>query len=90
MKFLLKWHNGDFMANANIELTGYTGDVVDMMIRLGYAKTKTEAIRLALYQFDQEHKLTDEQVFEGLAEKVMQGIASGKVKTRKFRLKELD
>ena len=55
------------MGNANIELSGYTGDVVDMMIRLGYAKTKTEAIRLALYQFDQEHKLTDEQVFEGLS-----------------------
>lgn len=78
------------MANANIELSGYTGDVVDMMIRLGYAKTKTEAIRLALYQFDQDHKLTTEQVFEGLAGKVIEGVASGKVKTRKFSLKELD
>jgi hypothetical protein len=78
------------MANANIELTGYTGSVVDGMIRLGYAKTKTEAIRLALYQFDQDHKLTDEQAYEGLAGKILQGVASGKVKTRKFKPSELD
>ena len=78
------------MVNANIELSGYTGDVVDMMIRLGYAKTKTEAIRLALYQFDQEHKLTDEQVYEDLTGKILEGVASGKVKTRKFKPSELD
>ena len=78
------------MGNANIELSGYTGDVVDMMIRLGYAKTKTEAIRLALYQFDQEHKLTEEQVFDKLTGRILGGVASGKVKTRKFRPSELD
>ncbi len=77
------------MANANIELTGYTGDVVDMMIRLGYAKTKTEAIRLALYQFDQEHKLTGEQAFDALTGKILAGVGSGKVKTRKFSTREL-
>jgi len=78
------------MANANIELSGYTGDVVDAMILLGYAKTKTEAIRLALYQFDQEHKLTEEQVFENLSGKILKEVDSGKMKTRKFSLKELD
>ena len=78
------------MANANIELSGYTGDVVNAMILLGYAKTKTEAIRLAIYQFDQEHKLTDEQVFDGLAGKILKGVDSGRMKTRKFSLKELD
>ncbi len=78
------------MPNANIELSGYTGDVVDAMIKLGYAKTKTEAIRLALYQFDQEHKLTDEQVFDGITGKILEGVASGKVKTRKFSKHELD
>ena len=78
------------MANANIELTGYTGSVVDGMIRFGYAKTKTEAIRLALFQFDQDHRLTDEQVFEGLAGKILEGVAAGKVKTRKFKPSELD
>ena len=78
------------MPNANIELSGYTGDVVDAMIKLGYAKTKTEAIRLALYNFDQEHKLTDEQVFEALTGKILEGVASGKVKIRKFSKHELD
>ena len=78
------------MANANIELSGYTGDVVNMMIRLGYAKTKTEAIRLALYQFDQEHKLTEEQAYEALTGKILNEIETGKMKTRNFSLKELD
>jgi hypothetical protein len=78
------------MANANIELSGYTGDVVNMMIRLGYAKTKTEATRLALYQFDQEHKITDEQAYEKLTDKILNDIETGKMKTRKFSLKELD
>ena len=77
------------MGNANIELSGYTGDVVDAMIRLGYAKTKTEATRLALYQFDQMHKLSEEQVFQGLTGKILEGVNSGKVKTRKFKLSEL-
>jgi len=78
------------MGNANIELSGYTGDVVESMIRLGYAKTKTEAIRLALYQFDQMHRLTDEEVFGNLAGKILKGVGSGEMKTRKFRLSELD
>jgi len=78
------------MGNANIELSGYTGDVVESMIRLGYAKTKTEAIRLALYQFDQTHRLTDEEVFGNLAGKILKGVGSGEMKTRKFRLSELD
>lgn len=78
------------MSNANIALSGYTGDVVNSMIRLGYAKTKTEAIRLALYQFDQTHKLTDEEIFGNLAEKILKNVDSGKMKTRKFKLNELD
>ncbi len=78
------------MTNANIELSGYTSKVVDMMIKLGYAKTKTEAIRLALYQFDQEHKLTEEKAYEELTGKILKEVESGKMKTRKFKLPELD
>ena len=78
------------MANANIELTGYIGEVVDNMIKLGYAKTKTEAIRLALYQFDQTHRLTEEQVFGSLAERIIEDVKSGRMNTRKFKLSELD
>ena len=78
------------MANANIELSGYTGSVVDAMIRLGYAKTKTEAIRLAIYQFDQDHDLSEEQAFEDLTGKLLKGVKTGKIKTRKFNPSELD
>lgn len=77
------------MANANIELSGYIGNVVENMIRLGYAKTKTEAIRLALYQFDQTHKLTDEEVFDNLTGKILENVSSGKMKTRRFKTSEL-
>ncbi|MFA6329939.1 MAG: hypothetical protein WCX64_04640 [Candidatus Micrarchaeia archaeon] len=80
----------EFMANANIELTGYTGSVVDRMISRGYAKTKTEAIRLAIYQFDQAHGLTEDEVFDKLTGKVLAQIDSGKMKMRKFNLSELD
>jgi len=78
------------MPNANIELVGYTGEVVQRMIRFGYAKTKTEAIRLALYQFDQMHQLTEDEAFERLSGKILEEVASGKMKTRKFNPRELD
>ena len=78
------------MANANISLSGYIGIVVESMIRLGYAKTKTEAIRLALFQFDQTHKVTEDEAYELLAGQILQDVASGKMKTRKFNLHELD
>ena len=78
------------MANANIELTGYTGNVVDRMISRGYAKTKTEAIRLAIYQFDQAHGLTEDEVFDELTGKVLAQVESGKMKMRKYDVHELD
>ncbi|VVB58517.1 Uncharacterised protein [Candidatus Anstonella stagnisolia] len=77
------------MANINIELTGYIDDVMRSMIARGYAKTKTEAVRLALFQFDQLHSLTDDQLYEKAAEKVLSSISSGKTKMRKFSLSEL-
>jgi hypothetical protein len=80
----------EIMANANIALTGYTGNVVDRMISKGYAKTKTEAIRLAIYQFDQAHGLTEDEVFDKVAGKVLAQVESGKMKTRKFKTSELD
>ena len=73
----------------NIALSGYTGNVVERMVRFGYAKTKTEAVRLALYHFDQSHKITDEEVFGKLAGKILEGVDSGRIKTRKFGVREL-
>lgn len=78
------------MANANIELSGYTGRIIDAMVALGYAKTKTEAIRLAVYQFDQTHKLSEEEAYRHATGEMLKKLESGKEKTRKFRPSELD
>ena len=36
------------MGNLNITLEGYVQKVIEYMVKKGYAKSKTEAIRLAL------------------------------------------
>ncbi|MGD0510265.1 MAG: hypothetical protein ABSA33_00330, partial [Candidatus Micrarchaeaceae archaeon] len=72
------------MSNINIELKGYTAEVVEKMLEDGYAKTKTEAIRLALFEFDQIHKLTEEELYAKAADKILKDIKSGKEKTSKY------
>lgn len=72
------------MPNVNIELQGYTSEVVDSMLKRGYAKTKTEAIRLALFEFDQEHELTDDRLYAEAAGKILGEISKGREKTRKL------
>ncbi|MEK7084520.1 MAG: hypothetical protein AAB932_04765 [Patescibacteria group bacterium] len=78
------------MTNINFEVAGYSGTVLESMLRKGYAKTKTEAIRLALFEFDQKHALTEEQLYEKAVGKMLTGIKSGHEKVRKFSLRELD
>jgi len=78
------------MANANIELSGYTGKVIDAMVALGYAKTKTEALRLAVYNFDQTHKLSEEEAYRHVTGEILKKVETGKMKTRKFNMGELD
>ena len=75
------------MTNINIELKGYTADIIDKMVDDGYAKTKTEAIRLALFEFDQIHKLTEEELYAKAAKKMLKDIKSGKEKTSKYTIK---
>ena len=77
------------MPNVNIELQGYTSEVVESMLKKGYAKTKTEAIRLALFEFDQEHRLTEDKLYARAAEKLLGEITKGKEKVRKFDLSAL-
>ncbi len=72
------------MSNINIELKGYTAEVVEKMLEDGYAKTKTEAIRLALFEFDQIHKLTEEELYAKATDKILKDIKSGKEKTSKY------
>ena len=74
------------MSNINIELKGYTKEVIDRMVEENYVKTKTEAIRLALFEFDQMHGLTDDELYGAAAEKVLKDIKSGKEKVHAFKL----
>lgn len=80
------------MGNLNIDLTGYVNRVLEYMIKEGYAKTKTEALRLALFEFDQRHKVvpTEDMAYELVAQKILKDVKLGKEKTKKFSLKELD
>jgi hypothetical protein len=72
------------MPNINIELKGYTAEIVEKMLDDGYARTKTEAIRLALFEFDQVHKLTEEELYATAAQKLLKDIESGREKTSKY------
>ncbi len=80
------------MGNINMSLDGYPGLVVERMIKAGFARTKGEALRLALYEFGQKHNVIpdEDEVFEEFAKKAIADIKSGKIKTRKFDIDELD
>ncbi len=57
------------------------------MVDLGYAKTKTEAIRLALFEFDNIYKLTEDALYAKATQKMIKEIAAGKEKVRKYAMK---
>ncbi len=78
------------MSNINFEVAGYTQTVIESMLQKGYAKTRTEAIRLALFEFDQKHTLTEDQLYGRAVGHLLSGIKSGKEKTSKFSRHELD
>jgi len=81
------------LGNLNISLEGYANRVVELMVAAGYAKTKTEALRLALHEFDRTHQIVpdEETAFALVAQKVLSQVDSGqKEQTKKFSLKELD
>ncbi len=49
--------------NINLKLSGVVEDVIDEMISKGYAKSKTEAIRLAVLDY-KHHHLKDREMSE--------------------------
>ena len=75
------------MSNINIELRGYTDKVLERMVEENYAKTKSEAIRLALFEFDQLHGLTDDELYAVAAERITKRIESGKERIHKFNIR---
>jgi hypothetical protein len=78
------------MGNINFEMSGYMDGVLSSMIAKGYAKTKTEALRLTVYEFDKTNHISEDELFEAAAGKMLKDIKSGKEKTKKFSLKELE
>ena len=46
----------------NVTLRGKTRQILDDMIAEGYANTKSEAIRLAILSFGDEHQVEEEMV----------------------------
>ena len=75
------------MSNINIELKGYVEKVLERMVEENYAKTKSEAVRLALFEFDQLHGLTDDELYAVAVEKITKRIEAGKEKIHKFKIR---
>ncbi len=75
------------MVNINIELKGYTAEVIEKMISEGYAKTKTEAIRLAIFEFDNMFKLSEDELYAKATKKMLNAIETGKEGVRKYHIK---
>lgn len=79
------------MTNLNVSFEGYAERVIENMIKSGYAKTKAEALRLALFEFDQRHDIiAEEKLFAEAAKTMLDEIKAGREKTSKFSIDELD
>lgn len=80
------------MGSLNVDLEGYAAHVAEFMIRRGFVKTKSEALRLALYEFGQRHHVVPDEdtSFALLAEKILRDVDSGREETSPFDPKELD
>ncbi|PIT85018.1 hypothetical protein COU37_00660 [Candidatus Micrarchaeota archaeon CG10_big_fil_rev_8_21_14_0_10_45_29] len=78
------------MGNINFEISGYMETVLNSMIAKGYAKTKTEALRLTVFEFDKSNHISEDELFEAAAGKILKNVKSGKEKTSKFSFKELE
>ncbi len=46
----------------NVSISGVADQILEQMIKLGFAKTKSEAIRYAILRFGEEMGLIDEQI----------------------------
>lgn len=80
------------MSNVNLSLEGHISRVVDAMVSSGYVKTKAEALRLALFEFNRSHNLVpdEESAYALVAQDIAAGVDSGRIKTKEFNLRELD
>ncbi len=63
----------------NVNLRGRVQRILDVMVREGYANTKSEAIRLAIINFGDEH-MTEEFLVKKKLDRIDKEIEHGKRK----------
>ncbi|MDO8537501.1 MAG: hypothetical protein Q7S21_01320 [archaeon] len=63
----------------NVALRGKTKEIVETMVEEGYANTKSEAIRLAIVKFGEEH-LSEEELVSRKLDRINAEIKAGKRK----------
>ena len=66
--------------NINLKLTGDAEKAIENIIQRGRAATKTEAVRLALLDYD-EHHLKDDPIYLEVAQDISNKIKQKKMKT---------
>ncbi len=75
----------------NLKFKGIPEEIINTMIIKGLASNKTEAIRLTVLDYENNHQLLEEDfAFEIMAKHFVKQMKEGKVKTQKFDLSELD
>ena len=63
----------------NVGLRGKTKEIVETMVEEGYANTKSEAVRLAIIKFGEEH-LSEEELVSRKLDRINAEIKAGKRK----------
>lgn len=64
----------------NVTLRGRVLEIIDSMIRDGYASTKSEAIRLAILNFRENHETEEEMLVAKKLDRINREIREGKRK----------
>ena len=84
-----EWTTGDFVEVK--QKLFRTVRVEHKVLRGGAYNTKTEALRLALFEFDRSHRIVpdEETAYAAVAGKILEDVASGKMKTKPFSIREL-
>ncbi len=68
----------------NVTLRGKVREILDDMVEEGYANTKSEAIRLAILNFGEEH-IGEELMVKEKLDKIDKGIKEGKRKVLGYK-----
>ena len=64
----------------NVILRGKTKEIVESMVKEGYANTLSEAVRLAIVNFEQKYLMNETELVNRKLDKIDQEISNGKRK----------